>query len=471
MLMHKGWPKSLVVQISAVMLIGILSILMISTQIYFNERDRALNISSSGNTLSRLSALIGVLSNTPDSLHQGVIEASQGRGFILSVESAPLVLENKRPDLQAKLKRSLHARLNAEIEDIRIISVKVDKQRMIMRMHKQHSEMGNRMKREKLNKFERNIKLSGSILLSKNKWLNFSSVVDEKSLQIPLQTLLMILFATVLILASMVWVIKRALLPVKALAVSAERVGNERDFSKMPLKGPSEIIPTIVAFNTMQSQLSRFINDRTKMLAAISHDLRTPITSLRLRLEFIEAGQDKDQMLATISQMEAMIKATLNFAKEDAQQEGKQSIELVSLLETIIDDYQDQGANITLVSPDKLVFRLWPSAIRRVLENLINNSLRYGKDSEGNVSVAVECLQTKTHLVIKISDDGKGIEEGSLCEVMKPFVRLDKARDTSEASVGLGLAISQSIVQSHGGTLLLSNKKTGGLCVEISLPH
>ncbi|HIP76557.1 MAG TPA: HAMP domain-containing protein, partial [Psychromonas hadalis] len=271
MLMHKGWPKSLVVQISAVMLIGILSILMISTQIYFNERDRALNISSSGNTLSRLSALIGVLSNTPDSLHQGVIEASQGRGFILSVESAPLVLENKRPDLQAKLKRSLHARLNAEIEDIRIISVKVDKQRMIMRMHKQHSEMGNRMKREKLNKFERNIKLSGSILLSKNKWLNFSSVVDEKSLQIPLQTLLMILFATVLILASMVWVIKRALLPVKALAVSAERVGNERDFSKMPLKGPSEIIPTIVAFNTMQSQLSRFINDRTKMLAAISH--------------------------------------------------------------------------------------------------------------------------------------------------------------------------------------------------------
>jgi signal transduction histidine kinase len=268
----------------------------------------------------------------------------------------------------------------------------------------------------------------------------------------------------------MIWVIKRALLPIKALAVSAKRVGTEREFLDMPLKGPSEIIPTIMAFNTMQSQLSSFIDDRTKMLAAISHDLRTPITSLRLRLEFIEEGQDKQQMLATVSQMEAMIKSTLNFAKEDAQKEAKQNVEIVSLLESIIDDYRAQGADIELTSPDKLVFRLWPSAIRRVIENLINNSLRYGTGSDGNVNIIVECLQTQDHLIIKILDQGKGIEEGSLAEVMKPFVRLDKARDTSESSVGLGLAISQSIIQSHGGTLLLSNNKTGGLCVEISLP-
>lgn len=452
------------------MLLGMLSILAISTQIYSNEREQVLNNASSGAVLNRITSLIKVLDMTPTSLHHEIINASQGRGFIISLEAMPLIMNNKRSDLVTELKNKLEDKAADNIQDIRIVSVKLDNEDMMKRMRHKHPDMQAKMRMNMRNGTHRNIKLSGSILLSDNNWLNFSSSVDMNKRKIPLPTLLYSGLSMLIVLLIMAWIIKRALKPVKTLAIAARKTGLERDFSEVPVKGPSEIIPTIIAFNTMQKQLSTFIDDRTKMLAAISHDLRTPITSLRLRLEFIEEGPDQQQMLSTIRQMEDMLKATLNFAKEDSQQEPKQNIELISLLQTISDDYLDRGENITLVSPDKLAFRVWPSAFRRVIENLVNNSLCYGKNAQGIAEVTINCQQTDRELVINISDKGEGIDESELAEVMKPFVRLDKARDTTDSSVGLGLAISKSIVQSHGGTLVLSNLSAGGLNAEIRLP-
>lgn len=448
-------PKSLITQISLVMLTGIVAVLALATQIYSDERQHSLNIASSHNTLKRVGSLIEVLNKTPASLHNEIIKASQGAGFFLSLDEKPLLNRDQNRELSARLKRMLATDLYA---DVRISSA------LIESPYKQGRH--NMMKRHR----EPGLQLSGSISVSQSHWLNFNSSIDDEVIPLPLTTLLLIALLTLFILIFMAWVVKRALRPIDSLAIVARKVGCERDFNPIAVTGPSEILPTIIAFNQMQSDLAAFIDDRTKMLAAISHDLRTPITSLRLRLEFIEQGEDQRQMLVTVNQMQEMLKATLNFARDESIKEAKQEIEISSLLETICDDYRDKGAQINLSTMQKIVVRLWPTAFRRMLENIINNSLAYGQDKQGNVNININCFAENKQLIVEISDNGQGIAESQFSEVIKPFVRLDKARDTSDASVGLGLAICLSIIQAHGGELSLSNKPQGGLLTKLSLP-
>jgi len=448
-------PNSLIGQISLIMLVGVLLILSVTMRFFSDDRQRALNFVSSDSTLERVSSLVKMLNNTPVALHDDLISASESRGFRLSLGSEAVVKKSSSPVLVDKLKSLL---LESEAKDIRIVAANI-----------RFTDGQKGPKRKYLPKHF-NTKLTGSVLVAGQQWLNFRSAIDNEATSLPLKTIVWVALFTVLILITMAWTVKRALKPIEALAVVAKNVGNERDFKNITEVGPSEVIPAISAFNQMQANLSTFIDDRSKMLAAISHDLRTPITSLRLRLEFIEPGEDQKRMLETVHQMEKMLKATLDFAKDDAQKEAKQELEVVSLLTTICDDYRDRGIDIQLMSGDKLIFRLWPVAFRRVIENIINNSIAYGRDAAGEVHISVEVCLTADELVVAISDTGAGIEESLFDEVVKPFVRLDKARDTQDSSVGLGLAISHGIIQAHAGQLTFKNLPAGGFNVEISLP-
>ena len=459
-MINKILPKSLVGQISLIMLLGVVLILSVSMQFYSDDRQRVVNFVSSDSTLERVSSLITILNNTPIDLHNEIIRASQGRGFYLSLDTQAVV----KGEGSTELASNLNELLITEVEDIRIVAAN------IKRVERKKDSMTQHEKARAEKRARYNVKLTGSILLTGKNWLNFSSAIDKDATHFSWQTILWVVLFTFLILSTMAWIVKRALKPIETLAIVAKRVGSERDFKNIDEVGPSEVIPAITAFNQMQDNLSTFIDDRSKMLAAISHDLRTPITSLRLRLEFVEPGEDQRRMLETVHQMEQMLKATLDFAKDDAHKEAKQELEIVSLLSTICDDYRDRGIDINLTSADKLIFRLWPVAFRRVIENIINNSIAYGKDVAGEVHITVQVSLKKENLVIAISDTGEGIDDGLFDEVIKPFVRLDKARDTQDSSVGLGLAISHGIVQAHAGEIVFSNLPTGGFHVEISLP-
>jgi len=468
-MIRKILPKSLVSQICLIMLIGLSLVLSLSLQIYSDEREQVLNYVSSDSTLERLSSLIFILNKTPFDLHEDIINASQGLGFYLSLDRKPIVPDNKGSLLAKKLHDLIAP---SQIKEIRIVSVKSERLETGMSgmsgMGEMHAMLSGNPMHEKM-KNSYSLQLTGSILLANQHWLNFNSAIDEEIVQLPLKAVILVFVFTLLILISMTWTVKRALKPIDELAVAAKKVGSERDFKALPVIGPSEVIPTIVAFNQMQSNLSKFINDRTKMLSAISHDLRTPLTSLRLRLEFIEPCEDQARMLDTVAQMEAMLKATLAFSKSNWQREQKQETEIVSLLTTICDDYRDRGVNIELKSNNKLVFRLWPIAFRRVIENLVNNSIAHGKDVQGNLYITIEAFLTNGILTIYVRDTGRGIDKSQFEEIIKPFVRLDKARGPQDSSVGLGLAITHSIIQEHGGKLTFSNQDTGGLEVTISL--
>ncbi len=462
-MINKLLPRSLVGQISLIMLMGVLLILSVTLQFFSDDRQRALNFVSSDSTLERVSSLITILNNTPIALHDDIISASQGKGFRLSLDSQAAVKVSGSSVLANKLSALLS---EPDIGNIHIVAANIKLPER--KIHPKHLTEIKRLDKKWKHRFKS--KLSGSVLLSENHWLNFRSAIDDEVSRVPIETIMWVVLYTFLILITMAWTVKRALKPIEMLAIVAKKVGSERDFKNILEVGPSEVIPAISAFNQMQANLSAFIDDRGKMLAAISHDLRTPITSLRLRLEFIEPGEDKERMLQTINQMEKMLKATLDFAKDDAQKEVKQELEVVSLLTTICDDYRDRGVDIELQSVNKLIFRLWPMAFQRVIENLINNSLAYGKDSAGKVSISIDVRIESEELILTLSDTGEGINERLFEEVVKPFVRLDKARDTQDSSVGLGLAISDSIIKAHAGKMTFKNLDAGGLSVNIRLP-
>lgn len=280
--------------------------------------------------------------------------------------------------------------------------------------------------------------------------------------------------------------LRRILRPVKALAQAAERVSRGEEVAPLPLTGPQEAREVTAAFNLMQQRLRRFVEDRTRMLAAISHDLRTPITSLRLRAELVDDAALRTAMIRTLDEMRVMVEETVRFARDDAHAEATREIDLAELLQELAQEHASQGRDVqitvqknaqqkvqnnvlheTLARQDApLRYRCRPVHLKRALSNLVDNAVRHGQ--RARLSLIVE---HDGSLSILVDDDGPGIAEEHLQEVFKPFVRLDPAR--SGGNFGLGLAIARSCIEAHGGRLELRNRRQPGdqgLQACISLP-
>jgi signal transduction histidine kinase len=214
----------------------------------------------------------------------------------------------------------------------------------------------------------------------------------------------------------------------------------------------------------MQDRLVRFVRDRTRMLAAISHDFRTPITSLRLRAEMIEDEELKSAMTRTLDEMRDMVQATLSFASESAVAEETRLVDLVSLVEAVADDEGTLGHEVQVNSPGKLPYRCRPISLRRAVLNLTENAIRYGERAR------VTLMSDASTVRILVDDDGPGIPQDKLEEVFEPFTRLETSRNMETGGVGLGLAVARSCARSHGGDVILTNRTRMGLRAEIILP-
>jgi signal transduction histidine kinase len=222
------------------------------------------------------------------------------------------------------------------------------------------------------------------------------------------------------------------------------------------------------AFNDMQTRLRRLVENRTRMLAAISHDLRTPLTLLRLRAEDVENAAEREKMLATIADMNAMIDATLSFARDEATAEPSRRTDLTALLASLVDDMADAGMPVTMEPAPPLVADCRPAALKRAITNLIDNAIKYGKVARASIQAIPGAIGA---IEIIIDDDGLGIPEEELARVFQPFYRIERSRSRETGGIGLGLAIALSIVQAHGGELRLANRKGDGLRAVITLPR
>ena len=257
-----------------------------------------------------------------------------------------------------------------------------------------------------------------------------------------------------------VLLVRRASRPLTRLTDAAERFGRGETVPPLTEEGPADIRTTIAAFNRMQERQQRFIQDRTRMVAAISHDLRSPITALRLRAEMVDQDDVRERMIASLDEMQQMVEATLTFAREDAAAENTQTVDLAVLLDDIVTSRTDLGHQVGWHGAPATPYPCRPSSLKRAIGNLIDNAIRYA----GAAEVALDGT------TIRISDRGAGIPDDRLDFVFEPFARLEESRSSETGGTGLGLAIARSIVRSHGGDITLRNRGGGGLEAVLTLP-
>ena len=302
------------------------------------------------------------------------------------------------------------------------------------------------------------------VQLADQSWLMFSALARSWGLDDGARSLIMVLL--VLISTALVTLVatRRLARPLQHFAQGARRFGV--DFRAPPIEpvGPHEIRQAILAFNSMQAQLRHFIQDRTQMLAAISHDLRAPLTRLRLRGEFIEDTDQQQRLFRDVDEMQAMINTALAFFRDDARLEQATQLDLAELLQTLIDDYRDQAIDLTFHGPPRLVYFGRPLGLKRVMTNLMDNAIHYG------VAPQIELQQKNGEVVIRVLDRGPGIPAEHLEQVFLPFYRLEGSRNKSTGGVGLGLSTARAIVLEHGGTLTLAERQGGGVEAVVVLP-
>ncbi|MBZ0128357.1 MAG: HAMP domain-containing protein [Rhodobacteraceae bacterium] len=306
------------------------------------------------------------------------------------------------------------------------------------------------------------VEMTLSIRLAGGDWLNVTTMFHRPGLQLSPQALLPLLLMAVAVALIAWWTARRVVGPMRVLAVGADQLGRGLDADPLPMAGPIEVRETTRAFNRMKDRLTRFVNDRTHMLAALSHDLRSPLTAMRLRIEMLDETDDSIRLKALVEEMQAMVEATLEFARGVARTEPSAQIDLAALLVDLVSDVGEESATLAPTQP--LLATIRPQSLLRALRNLMDNAVRYG-------GVAMVKLVEEPGLaVITISDRGAGLPEDQLEAVFEPYVRLEGSRNRDTGGVGLGLAIARTIIQAHGGTVTLRNLPGGGLEAAIRLP-
>jgi signal transduction histidine kinase len=273
------------------------------------------------------------------------------------------------------------------------------------------------------------------------------------------------LFAAISLTLLGLWVARVLTAPLSSFAKAAESFSLNGASPPLPERGPEEIRSVAKALNRMRERITALIDDRTKMLAAISHDLRTPITRMRLRSEFIEDEAYRSHMLGDLDQMRSMLESVLSFLRNDRRLESMTLVDVATTLQLVVDQFGDMGHKVTYDGPEHAAATLRPDDLHRCITNLVENAVRFAAE------ITIRLRVSPDTVIIEIEDDGPGISDARKDVMLEPFVRGDDARNMDEtAGFGLGLSIARSIVLAHGGELSLNDRQPHGLIVRIQLP-
>lgn len=455
-------PRSLAGRTVLTLLVGLTASHLLSMVVYSSERVESLLLTDETQSIERVATIAHLIDEVPVQWRQAIVEAADSPTLRVSIATkgdplgeavgggpALAALLHQRlgagPERRIQVSLTEPAAIEGELAPIRWA------QKMVVSIL--HGPIHGRV-------------VSASIETVDGQWINFHSpVLDFHPLWAGHAGISALVMGSAILLLSF-WVVRRLTRPLSQVAAAAERLGRDVDAPPLSETGPVEVRMVARAFNSMQERLRRFVEDRTRMLAAISHDLRTPITLLRLRTEFISETEEKTRMRATLDEMEAMIAATLSFARDDAANEPRQTVDLVGLLSSVCYDLADAGLPVSFDSEtiDRLPIDCRSTALKRAVTNLIDNGLKYGQTVEVTLSVS------GANIVITVDDTGPGIPEAEQEKVFAPFYRLDPSRNTTTGGVGLGLSVARTVIHAHGGDIRFKNRPENGLRVEVTLP-
>ncbi len=471
-------PRTLTGRTILVLLAGLVVSNLVGLLIYAGERDTALTSVAGVTVAERIAAVAQAMERVSPAARSDQACAQSGSGFAVTLASRAAVESGQGGWRWRSLRSTIRASLgNPAPERLRVASdasgddasrkafADVVERCMGPVMQTMPGMTMTRGMRRMMQPRRVGDILRVSYRLDDGRWLNVTTLAPRFDSIWRSRFFLAFSVMALVVTVLSVWAVRRSTAPLALFAWAAERLGRDVNAPDLPEEGPREVHRAARAFNEMQRRLRAMISDRTQMLAAISHDLRTPITRLRLRAEFVDDGEQRAKMLADLAEMEAMIAATLAFAREDSNAEPRRDLDLAVLVQSVCDDAVDVGREVVYTGTARASYSGRPLALKRVLGNLIDNAVRYG----ARARVALEV--TPERFVITVEDDGPGIPESEFERVFEPFYRVEASRSRDSGGAGLGLAVVRSIVRGHGGDVALANRAAGGLRATIILPR
>ena len=432
----------------------------ISLWLFMDERGLAVRAALGAEAAGRAANVARLIEEAPQELQASILRAADSPLVRFDVTSTPTVDHLNHVD-----GGSVEARMRTLLGpgDDRPIRVELhDADGTLLPMSHINADASNlhlQMMQGGLSSLE----LSVSVGLQDGRWLNVDTRFNRPPLQWPVISTLSFGITAALLLIGAIWfLLSRLTGPLRRVASAAESFGRGETTSALPATGPREVRELTAAFNNMQGRLTRHIADRTRVLAALGHDLRSPLTALRVHAEIVDEEDIRISMISSIEEMQVMVESTLAFAHGMATSEEAQTVEIRDFLKRLQQDMHD-GFEVGEI--DQVNVRMRPNAIRRALRNLIENAQRYGGGATVSVTDGAETI------AIEIVDNGSGIPEADLERVFEPFFRLEKSRSRNTGGTGLGLSIARTIARAHGGDVRLENRPEGGLMAALILPR
>ena len=457
-------PKRLAGQLTLLLLLALVVAQGVAVALFAWERIEALRDAHRDNAVARTATVVRLLRGTPPALHESVVAAASTGITRFSLAPEPLVGETGTGEGASVIARELAVALDVGLERIRVAPLWTrymddDDDWDDDHDHDDDGDDDHDHEHWDLDWF------TASVALGQGRWLNVAVGPPPGAPAWGAAFVLIFLFSALSIAAVAVVTGRRLAKPMRGLANAAGRLGRGEAVDDLAEAGPVETRETVRAFNLMRARLDRYVRDRTAMLAAVSHDLRTPITSLRLHAEFVEDDETRTKILAALDEMQRMTEDALAFIHEDMQREETRNVDLHALLDSVAADLAELGHDIAVADSGRILVACRASALRRALRNLLENAAAYG----GRATAWIEGDGEETRVVVE--DEGPGIPEVELERVFEPFVRLEASRSRDTGGSGLGLAIARGIVRGHGGDIVLANRAEGGLRATVALPR
>lgn len=463
--MKRFLPRSLTGQTILALLLGLTLSHLLSLLIYSRDRAEFQALAGGREMAHRIAAIAQLIEETPDDWHERLMAGTSSATLRVFKAPESAIVTPGREDWRSELVAGL---IKESLPQYRPADVQVQV------MEVMRPDDGGfhpvRWLPEPLAPYLRGFvppheALRVSVRLKNGDWLNFVSTVQDPDVLWSRETAVSLVIMVLTVLALSVWLVRRMTRPIKEFAGASDRLGKDVNAPALSETGPQELRQAARAFNRMQRRLRRLLDNRTRMLAAISHDLRTPITLLRLRAEFVDNETERSKMLATLDGMEEMIASVLAFARRDAEAEESRKVDLAALIGSLCDDLTDAGGAVDYRVPQLAPLDCRPVSLTRALTNLVGNAVKYGHRAR------VRVYDVGDGVRIVVEDDGPGIPDAEMGKVFNPFYRVEGSRSRDTGGSGLGLSIARAVIDSHGGTLELRNRPEGGLRVTVLLPR
>ncbi len=462
-------PRSLFGRLVLVLLTGLVLAQLLSALVLLRDRGQALYQSVQSHLIMRTVGIVRLLDSVSPAERQRLLPLLSSADTRITLVR-PTTGSEGMDSATSAAARLVRAQLVRHLPDIPTIEVSLEGGLIsdgMPEMHRRHA-MGRGMSgpwaymhgmQTMVRVFDIRVQLRDGV------WVRFERQVPDELFDWPatLLAILGILLVTVILLSLLA--VRWSVNPLRRLRHAAEALGKDIHHEPLTINGPSEVAETANSFNTMQRRLQNYIEDRARILAAVSHDLKTPLTRLRLRSDLLENRELRSKIQNDLDDMESMVGATLDFMRGTGNKEPNQKLDLMALLESIQNNMNESGGRVELQGSVDKPYNGKPLALKRCVSNLVENAVRYGTQA----TISVE--DGEQQVVVTIEDEGPGIPEEMLEEVFSPFYRLEASRSQHTGGSGLGLSIARSIARAHGGDVDLRNRPEGGLIARLTLPR